>query len=229
VLTLAVVSGVLFTFGFLMYREDYRGIARIQRALFLAASEQRVLEPGELVPERRKLDADASRLPGFTRLGDFVEIYPENPGFSEFSKNPFRALVDDEGTTVAVIFRLAELVQVKTKTSIAYRDDTTRVSLSTAFSDGRWIVTQKTFGLGNKKPVFPAQIDIQDFDWEIPLNELLTKHAARVDAAIDHQEEGYRGAARSDAVIVRTLEVSRRSSQTSGAHSREAKRAMTRS
>jgi hypothetical protein len=205
-LTVVLLSGLFFGLGVAFYRADYQGIALQQRRLFLASSKQRTLGPEELIAERKILDADARRLPGFRRLGDFVELYPEDPTLSQFSKNPYRALVDDDGTTVALIFRISELMQVKENAVITYRDDTTRVSLSTAFSNGRWIVTQKKFGLANKKPIFPPEIDVVDFDWEIPLSELVAKHAARVAAATDHPEEAYRGAARADRVIIRTLD-----------------------
>lgn len=160
----------------------------------LAKTEQRKLPPHELVEVRARLDPVVGRLPGFTQLGDFVEVYPTG-AVLPIAPRAQRVLVDEAGTTAAVV------------TNSSQYDQLDHVLLITAFSNDHWIMTSKNFRLVTDGLDLPSEIDARDFEWEVPMGDLLATHRQRVAAVEEHIEEGYRSAAgSSNVILIRTLD-----------------------
>jgi hypothetical protein len=185
---------------FVLFAALFTGVAmtadaqlkRQKNAMLLASIQYRTFQPHEAVEERARLDSVARRLSAFTQLGDFIEVYPTGV-LMVVPPRVQRALVDEERTTMAVL-RHDDLY-----------DQIERICLTTALSDGRWIMTRKNFARDRNDLILPSEIDFIDFDWEMPLAELLAAHAKRVEAVLEHAEEGYRSAGSSNVVMIRTM------------------------
>lgn len=110
-------------------RQAARKLYDARRAVYSEIPTHRALNNDELPVPRSALDGTSSAMPGFTRLADYVDVYPEGSRFAENNLHPLRALVDREGTTVALVFR-------------PRGSDVVRVHLVTELSDGRWLLTE---------------------------------------------------------------------------------------